>query len=76
MLTGALGCVILIWMVIERIFFNSPLSNRIWPTIGTFLMLVGFQLIISGLLADILIKTYHRTNKERAYKIKEIIENK
>jgi hypothetical protein len=33
------------------------------------------QFFIFGLLADILIKTYHQTKNETAYDIKEIIEN-
>ena len=43
--------------------------------IGIFMILIGIQLFISGLLADISIKTYHQSRNETHYKIKERIEN-
>jgi hypothetical protein len=43
--------------------------------IGVTLVLVGVQLFISGLLADILIKTYFKGKGTRGYSIKEIINN-
>ncbi len=76
LISGLLGTVILLWMVIGRLFFGLSLSNRIWPIVGIFLVLMGAQLFISGLLADISIKTYHQSKKEKPYAIKEIIENK
>ena len=69
------GSVLLVWMAFEKVFFQTPISNRIWPMIGVFLIILGFQFIVSGLLADILIKTYYQTKKEKNYSIKEVIEN-
>jgi glycosyltransferase involved in cell wall biosynthesis len=73
--SGIAGVMILIWMAVERIFFGASLESRIWPMIGVFMILIGIQLFISGLLADISIKTYHRARNETPYKIKERIEN-
>ncbi len=73
--SGIVGIIILIWMAIDRIFFGIPLESRIWPMIGIFMILIGIQLFISGLLADISIKTYHQSRNETHYKIKERIEN-
>jgi ABC-type antimicrobial peptide transport system permease subunit len=70
------GSALLIWMFVERVFLGSAISNRIWPVIGIFLFFIGIQFLIFGLLADIMIKTFHRTKNERPYSIKEIIENK
>ena len=69
------GTLILIWMIIEKIFFGASISERIWPLVGIFLILVGIQLFIFGLLADILIKNYYKNRKGMNYAIKEITES-
>ncbi len=69
------GILVLAWMAIEKIFFNASLSEKIWPLVGIFLVLVGIQLFIFGLLADILIKNYYKEQGRMNYSIKEIIEN-
>jgi glycosyltransferase involved in cell wall biosynthesis len=69
------GVLILAWMAIEKIFFGASLSEKIWPLVGIFLILVGIQLFIFGLLADILIKNYYKSQGHMNYSIKEITEN-
>lgn len=75
LLMGFVGVVLMLWMAFERVVLQIPLGNRIWPMLSIFLILGGMQLFISGLLADIAVKTYHQSKKETPYKIKEIIEN-
>jgi len=70
------GTGLLVWMFVARFFYGESISNRIWPIIGIFMFLMGIQFLVFGLLADILIKTFHRVREERPYNIKEIIENK
>lgn len=70
-----LGGIILIWMFIEKVFLGESIGERIWPMIGFMFVLVGMQLFISGLLADILIKSYFKAKNHRGYNIKEIINN-
>ncbi|MDR3583414.1 MAG: glycosyltransferase family 2 protein [Candidatus Pacebacteria bacterium] len=69
-----LGIVILIWMAIEKIFLGIAISDRIWPLMGVFFVMIGIQLFIFGLLADILIKNYYKERKMMNYNIKEIVE--
>ncbi len=73
-LFSLVGLVILVWMAVEKIFFDASLSEKIWPLIGVFMILVGIQLFISGLLADILVKNYYKGRNKMNYSIKEIIE--
>lgn len=70
-----MGGLLLIWMFIERVFLGTALKERIWPMIGVMFILVGVQLFISGLLADILIKNYFKAKGSRGYSIKEIVES-
>jgi len=67
------GLTILVWMIISKVFYGASLSEKIWPLVGVFLILVGIQLFISGLLADILIKNYFKNQNRMNYSIKEII---
>ncbi len=70
-----IGFAILVWMAVEKIFYHASLSEKIWPLIGIFLVVVGVQLFISGLLADILIKNYYKNRHQMNYSIKEIVES-
>ncbi|MDO8529605.1 MAG: glycosyltransferase family 2 protein [bacterium] len=67
------GLGILIWMAIEKMFFGASLSDKIWPLIGVFFVVVGIQLFVFGLLADILLKNYYKSRGTMNYSIKEII---
>ena len=69
-----LGIVILVWMAVEKIFFGASLSEKIWPMMGVFLVMIGIQLFIFGLLADIMIKNYYKNKHSMNYSIKEVIE--
>jgi hypothetical protein len=68
-----LGMAILLWMAIEKIFFNAELSEKIWPLLGAFFVMIGVQLFIFGLLAGILMKNYYKNRGKMNYSIREII---
>ncbi|EKE18618.1 MAG: hypothetical protein ACD_9C00282G0001 [uncultured bacterium] len=60
-------------MAAEKIFFKASLSDKIWPLIGIFFVLVGVQLFVFGLLADIMLKNYYKNQKRMNYNIAEVI---
>lgn len=68
-----MGVLIIIWMAIEKVFFGASLSEKIWPLVGIFLVLVGIQLFVFGLLADILLKNYYKGRGKMNYNVKEVI---
>ncbi len=70
------GTVILVWMMIEKFYFGASISERLWPLVGIFFVLVGVQLFISGLLADIMVRNYYQGRERMNYNIKQITENK
>ena len=70
-----LGALILTWMAVEKIFFGASVAQRNWPLIGVFFVLIGIQLFVFGLLADILIKIYYKGRKTMNYNIKEVIQS-
>ena len=69
---SASGFVILVWMGIEKIQ-GQAIAARNWPLVGVFFVLVGIQLFVFGLLADIMLKNYYKVQGKMNYSIKEII---
>ena len=53
--------------------FGENIGNRPLLTLGTMLILGGIQLITTGFLAEIMIRTYYESQGKKPYKIKEII---
>lgn len=51
-----------------RDFVTTPL-----PILTVFLVIVGFQAIAVGVLAEILMRTYYESQDKKVYKIKEVI---
>ena len=68
-----IGVVILIWMAVEKIFFGASIAQRNWPLVGFFLVMIGIQFFIFGLLADIMLKIYYKNRNAMNYNIKELI---
>jgi glycosyltransferase involved in cell wall biosynthesis len=67
-----IGFAIMLYFFIIRFFFHILIGGRIWPLVAVFLMLFGVQLFVTGLLADIAIRNYYSTSKDKSYFIKEI----
>ncbi|MFA5994812.1 MAG: glycosyltransferase family 2 protein [Patescibacteria group bacterium] len=70
---ATLGSVLLIGLAIARIFYGYALSTSIWPLVAALFIIVGIQLFIFGLLAEIMIKNYYQ-NGRKAYTVKSIIQ--
>ena len=69
---GFLGTLILIWMAIEKLLLDASLSERVWPLIGVFFIILGVQFFVFGLLADIMMKNYFKVHDRMNYVIKKI----
>lgn len=70
---GSFGLLLGLGLAIARVFKVISLQNSVWPLISVFAILGGIQFFISGLLADIAIKTYYTRNRT-SYSIREVIE--
>jgi glycosyltransferase involved in cell wall biosynthesis len=60
LLLAGIGSAIDLYLVILRVFFGQWLSNRPLLIIGTFMAIVGVQLILFGLLAEMIAFSYRR----------------
>ncbi|MBD3313753.1 glycosyltransferase [Candidatus Woesearchaeota archaeon] len=59
-LSGVAGFIILLYLAIVRLFLGVPIGNRPLLMLGMLLAILGVQLLIFGLVADILIKNYYK----------------
>lgn len=72
LLLGLGGSGILVWMFIDKMLYGASLSERIWPLVGTLLILVGVQLFIFGILVDVVVKTYYHSRDRMNYSVREV----
>jgi glycosyltransferase involved in cell wall biosynthesis len=59
---------------IERIFFGMELAGRPLLWLGILLVIVGVQFVSTGLLGEMLARTYHESQQKPVYLIKEVLE--
>jgi len=62
-----------IWALLLKIIRGTSFISTPLPLLTVFLVLVGLQFILMGLLAEILIRIYYETGKKSTYSIKERI---
>jgi glycosyltransferase involved in cell wall biosynthesis len=62
-----------IWMVVLKFFFHTTFIETPLPVLIAMFFMVGIQLILMGLLAEILMRTYHEAQDKRIYRIKEAL---
>ena len=67
------GALIDFYLFILKLFGQS-IGSRPLLTLGTMLILGGIQLITTGFLAEIMIRTYYESQGKKPYVIKEIVE--
>jgi glycosyltransferase involved in cell wall biosynthesis len=60
-----------LYLVIKRLFFNYSLADKIWPLMAMTGFITGIQLLVFGLLANLIIKS---EKKHDFYRVKKIIE--
>ncbi len=54
LLSGLTGFAILFWLSVQKLFFSSPIGNRPLFFLGILLLLLGAQLISTGLIGELI----------------------
>jgi glycosyltransferase involved in cell wall biosynthesis len=72
-LLGGIGALMCAWVIYER-FFGFQSANRPLLIVGCMMSLVGVVLILNGLQAEMIARTYHESQDKPTYAIKEIRE--
>ena len=73
MVSGIIGFVIGIVLVIQRQFFLVPMGNRPMLFLSVLLVFVGIQFVSIGLLGEMQARTYHESQNKPIYVVKEIV---
>ena len=66
-----LGAVLIVYMVIQRLFFDMGLSDRPALLLASLLAVLGLQLFAIGLLGELIIFTHARSIKD--YQVQEVV---
>ena len=70
-ITSLAGAIILIYLLIQKIM-GQDIWGRPIMILGVLLMFIGFQIISTGLILDLVIRNEYETNRSRPYKIKRV----
>ncbi len=72
LISGGIGGVMGIWLVLQRQISRVPLSNRPILLLAVLLMFVGIQFVSMGLLGEMQVRTYHESQRKPIYVVREI----
>lgn len=67
-----LGSLLLAILAVLRLVWGYPLSTSIWPLVAVLSIVAGLQLFITGLVAEVLTKTYYREGRT-PYTVKSVV---
>lgn len=64
---GLLGFVVLSWLTIDKLVFGEDIGQRPLLLLGLLLLLLGVQLVATGVLGELLTRVYHEPQGRRQY---------
>jgi glycosyltransferase involved in cell wall biosynthesis len=73
MILITISAALLVYLFIRRVFFLVSVLASPFFQIGVMLMILGFQSILMGLIAELLARTYHESQAKPTYTVREMI---
>jgi len=67
------GFLLALYLSIQKLVFDQPLSGRPMLFLAILLILVGMQFVTMGLLGEMMVRIYHEGQKKPTYVIKELL---
>ena len=71
--SSALGLLIGLILTVQRQFFGVGLANRPLLLLAVLLIFMGIQFITIGLLAELVVRTYHESQKKPIYFVRKVL---
>lgn len=62
------------YLTIDKLFFGHPIGDRPLLLLGILLIMTGIQLISTGIIAELQIRTYFESQHKPIYRVKEVYE--
>jgi hypothetical protein len=72
---GTLGTLICGWLAYQRLLGYESIANRPLLLLGIMMILGGLQLLSTGLMAEMLSRTYHESQDKPTYVVREVRES-
>jgi len=63
----------LVTLMIRRVFFNISVLASPFFQMSVMFFILGFQSILMGLIAELLVRTYHESQHKPTYTVREVI---
>jgi len=67
------SAVIMFYLSVRRVFFSVSIANSPLLQISAMFFILGFQSILMGLIAELLVRTYHESQRKPTYRIRTIV---
>jgi len=74
MAMGSLGAAVCAWLAWVKFVQHEGISNRPLLLFGILFILTGVQLVTTGLVAEMLSRTYHESQDKPIYAIREVLD--
>ncbi|WP_028580358.1 glycosyltransferase family 2 protein [Desulfogranum japonicum] len=72
-LSSAIGILMALVMTFQRQFMGIPLGSRPLLLLAILLIFIGFQFITIGLVAELIVRTYHESQKKPIYYVRKVL---
>ncbi len=72
-LSSAIGILIALVMTFQRQFMGIPLGSRPLLLLAILLIFIGFQFITIGLVAELIVRTYHESQNKPIYYVRKVL---
>jgi len=73
LISSGLGTLIALFMLVQRQFFDVPMSNRPLLFLAILLIFIGVQFISIGLLAEMQARIYHESQNKPVYYVRTVL---
>lgn len=71
---SGIGGLILLVLGYERLVLQHSIGNRPLLSLGVMMVIIGLQFLVFGLLAEVLTRTYHESQRKKIYSVRRYIE--
>jgi len=67
----AIGSALLLYLAVDKLVLGHPIGGRPLLLLGALLMLIGVQLLATGVLGELLTRVYHEPQGRRQYVLRD-----
>jgi len=72
----AISVAMLGFLFIRKLLFSTSVVQSSFFQIGIMLMILGVQSFLMGLIAELLVRTYHESQQKPTYTVRKVLNNK